>query len=54
MRWLRGRRRGWGDGQSAPHLIDAEAAIDTDLFDPPVSQDLNDFFRSCFQNAAAP
>jgi serine/threonine protein kinase len=39
----------WGDGQSAPHLIDAEVAIDTDLFDAPIRQDLNDFFRRSFQ-----
>jgi serine/threonine protein kinase len=39
----------WGDGQSAPHLIDAEATIDADLFDAPVRQDLNDFFRRCLQ-----
>jgi serine/threonine protein kinase len=39
----------WGDGHSAPHLIDAEATIDADLFDAPVRQDLHDFFRQCFQ-----
>jgi serine/threonine protein kinase len=39
----------WGDGQSAPHLIDAEATIDADLFDAPVRQDLNDFFHRSFQ-----
>jgi serine/threonine protein kinase len=35
----------WGDSQSAPHLIEAEATIDSDLFDAPVRQGLNDFFR---------
>jgi serine/threonine protein kinase len=39
----------WGDGHSAPHLIDAEATIDADLFDAPVRQDLHGFFRQCFQ-----
>jgi serine/threonine protein kinase len=39
----------WGDGQSAPHLIKAEATIDADLFDAPVRQDLHDFFRRCFE-----
>ncbi len=39
----------WGDGQSAPHLIDADVTIDADLFDAPVRHDLNDFFRRCFQ-----
>lgn len=39
----------WGDGQSAPHLIDADVTIDADLLDAPVRQDLNDFFRRCFQ-----
>lgn len=39
----------WGDGQSAPHLIEAPATIDADLFDAPVRQDLNDFFRRCFE-----
>jgi serine/threonine protein kinase len=39
----------WGDGQSAPHLIDAEATIEADFFDAPVRQDLNDFFRRCLQ-----
>jgi serine/threonine protein kinase len=39
----------WGDGQSAPHLIDANVTIDAELFDAPVRQDLNDFFQRCFQ-----
>jgi serine/threonine protein kinase len=39
----------WGDGHSAPHLIDAEVTIDSDLFDAPIRQDLNDFFRRCLQ-----
>ena len=39
----------WGDGQSAPHLIDADVTIDADLFDAPVREDLNDFFQRCFQ-----
>jgi serine/threonine protein kinase len=43
----------WGDGQSAPHLIDADATIDADLFDAPIRQDLNDFFRRSFQRLPA-
>lgn len=39
----------WGDGLSAPYLIEVEATIDSDLFDAPVRQGLNDFFRRCFQ-----
>ncbi|NYF54063.1 BREX system serine/threonine kinase PglW [Tunturiibacter gelidoferens] len=39
----------WGDGQSAPHLIEAEATIDSDLLEAPVRQGLNDFFRRSFQ-----
>jgi serine/threonine protein kinase len=39
----------WGDGQSAPHVTDAEATIDSDLFDAPVRQDLHAFFQRCFQ-----
>jgi len=39
----------WGDGQSAPHLIDADVTIDADLFDAPIRQDLNDFFRRSFE-----
>jgi serine/threonine protein kinase len=39
----------WGDGQSAPHLIEASVTIEHDLFDAPVRQDLNEFFRRCFE-----
>jgi serine/threonine protein kinase/transcriptional regulator with XRE-family HTH domain len=39
----------WGDGHSAPHLTDAQAVIDADLFDAPVRQELHEFFRQCFQ-----
>lgn len=39
----------WGDGQSAPHLIEADVTIDADLFDAPVRQDLHDFFCRAFQ-----
>jgi serine/threonine protein kinase len=39
----------WGDGQSAPHLIDAEVTIDSDLIDAPVRDALYAFFQRCFQ-----
>ena len=39
----------WGDGQSAPHLTDAEIVIDAELFDAPVREDLADFFAHCFE-----
>jgi serine/threonine protein kinase len=39
----------WGDGVSAPHLIEAEVTIDSDLFDAPVREGLTEFFRRCFQ-----
>ena len=39
----------WGDGQSAPHLTDAEIVIDAELIDAPVREDLDEFFRRCFE-----
>jgi len=39
----------WGDGQSAPHVVDAEAHIEADLFDAPIREDLNNFFLRCFR-----
>ena len=39
----------WGDGQSAPHLIDAEVNIDSDLLDAPVRDSLFTFFRKAFE-----
>jgi serine/threonine protein kinase len=39
----------WGDGQSAPHLTDAQIVIDAELFDAPVREDLADFFGHCFE-----
>jgi serine/threonine protein kinase len=39
----------WGDGQSAPHLTDAEIVIDAELVDAPVREDLDEFFRRCFE-----
>lgn len=34
----------WGDGHTAPAMVDAEAAIESDVFDPVVRQPLADFF----------
>lgn len=39
----------WGDGQSAPHLIDAEVTIDSDLLDAPVRDMLFAFFQRAFE-----
>jgi serine/threonine protein kinase len=39
----------WGDGQSAPHLIDAEVTIDSDLLDAPVRDSLFAFFQQAFE-----
>ena len=39
----------WGDGQSAPHLIDAEVTIDSDLLDAPVRDSLYALFRKAFE-----
>jgi serine/threonine protein kinase len=39
----------WGDGHSAPHLIEAEATIEAELFDAPIRQELSVFFRRCFK-----
>ena len=39
----------WGDGQSAPHLIDADVTIDSDLFEAPVRESLLAFFQRAFE-----
>jgi serine/threonine protein kinase len=39
----------WGDGQSAPHLIDAEVTIDSDLLDAQVRDSLFGFFQKAFE-----
>jgi serine/threonine protein kinase len=39
----------WGDGQSAPHLIDAEVTIDSDLLDAPVRESLYGFFQKALE-----
>lgn len=39
----------WGDGHSAPHLIDAGVTIDSDLIDAPVRDALFAFFEKCFE-----
>ncbi len=35
----------WGDGQSEPAVLDCEATIDADAFEPAVREDLTAFFR---------
>src|SRR5690606_10287621 len=35
----------WGDGLSDPAVIDGEAALDVELFDPAVREGLARFFR---------
>ncbi|TDU23278.1 serine/threonine protein kinase [Panacagrimonas perspica] len=39
-----GRVPTWGDGQTAPHMIDVEAKIDLDIFHPAVREPLAAFF----------
>jgi len=34
----------WGDGQTAPEMLDVEVTIEADVFDPVVRQPLVDFF----------
>jgi transcriptional regulator with XRE-family HTH domain len=42
----------WGDGQSAPHLIDAEVTVDSELIDAPVRESLRDIFKKAFARDA--
>lgn len=39
----------WGDGLSAPHLIQAEVTIESDLFDAAIRDRLHEFFTRCFR-----
>ena len=39
----------WGDRQSAPHLVNAEATVEAELIDAPVREALTDFFRRALQ-----
>jgi len=37
----------WGDGRSAPEMLDCEASINADAFDPNLRDSLAEFFRKC-------
>ena len=39
----------WGDRQSAPHLVNAEATIEAELIDAPVREALLEFFRKALR-----
>ena len=39
----------WGDGQSEPAVLDCEATIDADAFEPAVREDLTAFFRKALR-----
>ena len=39
----------WGDGQSEPAVLDCEATIDADTFEPAVRDDLTAFFRKALR-----
>jgi serine/threonine protein kinase len=42
----------WGDGQSDPALLDCEATLDTDLFDPELREGLAAFFATALRRDA--
>lgn len=48
-----GRLPRWGDGQSDPSMIEDEATIDADLFDPNLREPLAAFFRKAFRRNVA-
>lgn len=39
----------WGDGQTAPAMLDVEATLEVDAFDPVVRQPLTDFFAKALR-----
>ena len=39
----------WGDRQSAPHLVKAEATIESELIDAPVRESLTQFFQKALR-----
>ena len=39
----------WGDGRSEPAVLDCEATIDADAFEPAVREDLTAFFRKALR-----
>lgn len=44
-----GKTPRWGDGQTAPAMLDAEATIEVEVFDPVVRQPLGDFFANALR-----
>ncbi len=44
-----GKAPRWGDGQTAPEMLDAEATIETDVFDPVVREPLATFFTKALK-----
>ena len=48
-----GHTPSWGDGQSAPELIDDEVTVTADLFDDPTGEAMADFFRRALARRAA-
>lgn len=43
----------WGDGKSSPLLLEDEATIESDLFEPPVRTGLTSFFRRALRGEAS-
>ena len=39
----------WGDGQSEPAVLDCEATVDADAFEPAVREDMTAFFRQALR-----
>jgi serine/threonine protein kinase len=39
----------WGDGKSDPAMLDCEATIQTEMFDPSLRSSMSEFFRRAFQ-----
>jgi serine/threonine protein kinase len=39
----------WGDGQTAPAMLDVEVTIDSDVFDPVVREPLTEFFSKALR-----
>jgi hypothetical protein len=44
-----GKTPRWGDGHTAPAMLDAEATLDTEVFDPVVRQPLTEFFAKALR-----
>ncbi|MEY8689681.1 MAG: BREX system serine/threonine kinase PglW [Leptothrix sp. (in: b-proteobacteria)] len=39
----------WGDGRTSPAMLDVEASVETDLFDPVIRAPLGTFFKKALQ-----